>query len=397
MPRRYREPEITRSLTRNTDYYRSLFLAMSSKRLQVEQSQEVVAPSGTSLPRNSNLPLSKEASLVQEYLKESPSSARLLAAYRPSKEEEAPTKVLIEWKDFNPENPHLRLISKRINDLAVLLNKYSPKPPDFRVLDCLGYFEDERQSRFGFLFELPDGAQPLPPTSLHDILARGTKSLPNLGERFLISRKIATSVIRLLDCGWVHAALRSENILFFQTSSHGLNSPELTSPYLLGFTYSRPQDPNEITLEYSQENDTTHNLYRHPEIQRSNLIFPSLAKHIRFQQRHDLFSLGIILLEIGLWEQIETLWKPKYTPEKFLDKLLTVYVPHLGHKMGEIYRNIVWELLAGDGTQGSTEEVGSMTERGLNSTEMEVDEEVKAEVGHKSWADLTAQLEHCNA
>ena len=59
----------TRSLTRNTDYYRSLLLATSSKRLQVEQSQEVVAPSGTSLPRNSNLPLSKEASLVQEYLK----------------------------------------------------------------------------------------------------------------------------------------------------------------------------------------------------------------------------------------------------------------------------------------------------------------------------------------
>jgi hypothetical protein len=91
-----------------------------------------------------------------------------------------------------------------------------------------------------------------------------------------------------------------------------------------------------------------------------------------------LFSLGIILLEIGLWKQIETLWKPKYTPEEFLDKLLTVYVPHLGHKMGEIYRNIVWELLAGDGTQGSTEEVGSKTEKELNSTEMEGDEEVKA-------------------
>jgi hypothetical protein len=53
--------------------------------------------------------------------------------------------------------------------------------------------------------------------------------------------------------------------------------------------------------------------------------------------------------------------------------------------------------LAGDGTQGSTEEAGSKTEKELNSTEMEADEEVKAEVGQKSWADLIAKLEHCNA
>ncbi|KFY22789.1 hypothetical protein V493_06320 [Pseudogymnoascus sp. VKM F-4281 (FW-2241)] len=381
------------TITRSSSYYRDLLLATSSKQLLAAQSMDVVAPTGTSLPSRPDESLLKESSLVKDYTKNSPSSLRLLASY--SHPENPPTQVLIEWKDIDKTNPHLRLISKRVNDLAELLDERYPKPADFRVLDCLGYFEDENNSRFGFLFSLPPQAQPIPPSSLHDLLARGAKTLPHLGERFEIARMIATSIIRLLDCGWVHAALRSENVVFFQNSGKGPQSLALSSPFILGFTYSRPQDPNESTLEYSQSNDTTHDLYRHPDVQRSHLTKPSQTRHIRFQQRHDLFSLGIVLLEIGLWEQIETLWKPKYTPDKFFDKLLSVYVPALGHRMGEVYRDVVWELLAGNGTGG---QLGRGKKDPPCGDDEKGDDEVdESELGERGWADLIARLEACRA
>lgn len=268
---------------------------------------------------------------------------------------------MIEWKDFDRTNPHLRLISRRVEGLAQLLSSEAEKPISFRSLDCIGYFEDPDRPRYGLIFSpLPAMAQTTLPVSSHDILLRSSPGLlPHLGDRFRMAEKIATSVIRLHDCSWVHAALRSSYILFFYNTNDRLAnvSPEnihLNSPYVTGFTYSRPSDPAESTLEYSQlQQSSDHGLYRHPSIQRSNVAMfgnATSAEHVRFRQRHDLFSLGIILLGIGLWEQVVQLWKEKYTPEKFLEKLLTAYVPALGHKMGAIYRDVVWELLAGDGT-----------------------------------------------
>jgi hypothetical protein len=62
--------------------------------------------------------------------------------------------------------------------------------------------------------------------------------------------------------------------------------------------------------------------------------------------RHDYYSLGIVLLEIGLWDQITTMWKPKYTRQNFLEKLQSSYVPKLGPKMGAVYRDVVARLLS---------------------------------------------------
>ena len=179
----------------------------------------------------------------------------------------------------------MRLISARVNNLASVLAASSPKPTDLRVLDCLGYVEDDehRDPRFGYLFRLPEDARHSPPRSLFSLLARGPDALlPDLGDRFELARALAASVIRFHDCGWVHSELDFLNIVFFQhtqpptpptvapppsnpsdTSSaatttfaplppnHPISPSHLTitRPYLLGFIYARPSDHSEVTVE----------------------------------------------------------------------------------------------------------------------------------------------------
>jgi hypothetical protein len=140
-----------------------------------------------------------------------------------------------------------------------------------------------------------------------------------------------------------------------------------------------------------------HDIYRHPEIVKARGN-PGASDAIRLQQRHDLFSLGIILLEIGLWEQIKALWKEKYTPSAFLTKLLTGYVPRLGHKMGTIYRDVVSDLLNMHIEQHkSTAEVASFLS--MSRSEMPADEKKNQgkDLDELDWWNVVVRLEKCKA
>ncbi|MCJ1282089.1 hypothetical protein MMC26_001412 [Xylographa opegraphella] len=403
-----------------------LLLGVENKILRLEQNQQVFAPAGIVVAQLRKYSMLKPASQVSEYLKTSPSSIRTLAAYRDETPDAVASSVpvMLEWKDFQPTNPHLRLIADRVESLARLLGPECGKPFDFHVLDCLGYFEDSERHRYGFLFALPSAAQPILPLTLQDLLSRASPGiLPPLNERFRMAESIARSVVRLHDCGWVHAALRSSNVLFFHRQK-GNQSPSshsliLNHPYITGFTYSRPSDPTESTLEYSQLLDSSdHDLYRHPAIQRSNMARydrSNRMKHVRYQQRHDLFSLGVILLKIGLWEQIVQLWKKKYTPEAFLQKLLDVYVPALGHKVGTVYQDIVSELLVGDESSIAAKEIGQAPDSAdtgaIEEQDFKEEEIMQLNLGDENistsdedvesitspWASVIARLADCRA
>ena len=292
--------------------------------------------------------------------------------------------------------------------------------PDFRVLDCLGFVKDSTKEhpRFGYLFRLPDGAVAKPPTSLYDILSRGSDGLlPDLGDRFELAKVLAASVLRLHDCGWVHGGLDSANVAFFwykektpeQASSpttKELGSPfaevpayvpilaskapsiRITRPYLLGFTYSRPTDPAETTLEWTANPVPTaanpRSLYRHPCLHLQSPARPAFVQgggstSVARRQRLDLYSLGLILLEIGLWERLDAMWKPKYATNavEFVQKLLRVYVPRLSHRTGATYCGVVRAL--------------------LGDREWEDDNWQKGEMLEKDWAEIISGLAICRA
>ncbi|KUJ13130.1 uncharacterized protein LY89DRAFT_721898 [Mollisia scopiformis] len=254
-------------------------------------------------------------------------------------------RILIEWKEFDPKNPVRALIDRRVNRIAELLSTKTPKPTDFRVQDCLGFFEDDEFPRYGMIYRLPQSAS-REVVSLYNLLDRSEDPLlPDLGDKFKLAKILVTALLRLHDCGWVHGSFRSNNIIFLADEDES-EARHLRDPYIHGFTFSRPTDPSEITLEYSMTH-FEHDLYRHPQIAQfiSRKVLRDITDHQRFQTVHDLYALGIILLEIGLWRRINTLWKDKYTLARFHEKLVTAYVPRLGPKMGITYRDAVQRLL----------------------------------------------------
>ncbi|EMD61590.1 hypothetical protein COCSADRAFT_163025 [Bipolaris sorokiniana ND90Pr] len=103
--------------------------------------------------------------------------------------------------------------------------------------------------------------------------------------------------------GWLHREIKSESIVCF----HAEGQANIEEPFLSGFTLSRPENPREVS-EYDVS--TTSNLYRHPDYQ-----MPKPAQ--KFHRSYDVYSLGMILIEIGLWKQIRTVWKPGMDAKSF--------------------------------------------------------------------------------
>ena len=64
--------------------------------------------------------------------------------------------------------------------------------------------------RYGYLFEFPSNTVQQPPVTLHNLLSRGGphELLLDLGDRFTLARTLASSLLRLHECGWVHTSFR---------------------------------------------------------------------------------------------------------------------------------------------------------------------------------------------
>lgn len=203
------------------------------------------------------------------------------------------TPIFIEWKAIPPEDmtgDRGVEIENRIALLATLL--HAPKAPSFRSLFCLGYFEDVRGSRYGFLYSLPPEATPMvTPTSLFDLFhEEGFK--PSLSLRLRLALDISTTLLHLHATGWLHKGLRSDNILFFQTASQA--RPSLSLPYVMGYEYARFDSSQDITQKPPR--NIWHDIYRHPSAQGDS--------GISYNKTFDIYSLGLILLEIAQWKPL---------------------------------------------------------------------------------------------
>lgn len=186
-------------------------------------------------------------------------------------------------------------ILPRAENLAALLSL--PKDDTFRSLTCKGIVqEDEAVS---FVFNHPNPTNPSKPRSLLDLFSpsSGIKP-PSLTIRIKLALRIAQIIQSFHRVGWLHKNIRSENILFFPSSTeqepHQLS---LEDPILAGFSFARASSPTEISEQPSA--DPKRDIYRHP----AALGEPSES----FNATMDAYSLGTVLLEIAEWRALRQL------------------------------------------------------------------------------------------
>ncbi|KAF3923304.1 hypothetical protein ABW21_db0202687 [Orbilia brochopaga] len=236
--------------------------------------------------------------------------------------------VWVEWKTYMAQGLDSlppAYVEDRVRKLAALLRN-DQKPREFRVPDCLGYVHQPDRERFGYVFRWPKAAGDSSekedlrltagnrPISLHSLL-RSLEYPPPLGSRIATMRCVATSIWYLHATNWLHKGLQSENIILKSTSEAAVNHRLLGDPYLSGFEYSRPAEAGERT-ERPTANSLYRELYRHPYAQfdfprESTSIGHNMGggsgKRRGFRKIFDVYALGVVLLEVALWEPVHAL------------------------------------------------------------------------------------------
>ncbi|KAI1802549.1 prion-inhibition and propagation-domain-containing protein [Daldinia bambusicola] len=199
--------------------------------------------------------------------------------------------VWIEWKCYDVESSdsYCRFIERRIEHLTTLLLKNPDNPEKLHLPAARGYVHDPASARFGLVFESPTSTSISVPESLYARLQIVSK--PSLTTRIEMALRLTTSLEYLHVAKWLHKGLRSDNILFLTSSSSNW-----TPLCLSGFDYSRPSgDRTELPTKRGE-----HDLYRHPEVQ---FDVPRDGEY-GYEEKHDVYSLGVVLMEIGLWQPI---------------------------------------------------------------------------------------------
>ena len=211
--------------------------------------------------------------------------------------------VWIEWRtmenvlDGSMEGKESRL---RTAVLAQMLSK--SKPRDLFAPTCLGLVDDRKQnSRFGWIFRMPEGSHKgTSLKSLHSMLGQRV-SKPTLAQRISLSWKLASSLSHLHTANWLHKGIHSGSVIFCSENEEC----DIEHPILSGFEYSRPQS-NKTT---SRSLDPRWDIYRWPKIQNEA---PTAAGS---RKTYDIYSLGLVLLEIAHWEPLNKLMCLKRWPQ----------------------------------------------------------------------------------
>ena len=242
--------------------------------------------------------------------------------------------ILVEYKTYetratkgsDKDKVETRILQQRVQTLADILQ--TPGTPDFHTLRCRRWFHQPDDTRFGLVFEYPERCNKF--MSLRDLLnSPASRSRPTLAQRYSIVGTVGEALLKWhISANWVHGGIASHNIYFFKPT----DSPnyDYSKPYLCGFEFSRPSDG--ISFSPYVEN-FEQNVYRHPSRQGPPTEYQ--------KKRHDLYSYGILLLEVGMWKLVRHFFdatqKDDLAPKDMEDIIKANASQRLGHYMGAAY------------------------------------------------------------
>lgn len=273
-----------------------------------------------------------------------------------------PEKVLVEYKqyggdpnDIDPDDIDIESdpqTEERVHQLASLLS--SAGTHGLHTLEFRGLIHQTEAKRYAFLFNFPpSSSSDRVPTSLYSLMSMHTTLRMSLPQRFRVAKDAVTAVSAFHADGWVHKSIRSHSIVFFPTITGNSSSSPMQNEvtfgecYLVDFEFARPESAQ---TQYTFDNHLEKILYRHPERQGP----PTVS----FRKIHDIYALGVVLLEIGVWQTALSIYqqahkklKPGVTmsPRGIQNLFVEIAKRQLPHHMGPAYRDAVVKCLLGTG------------------------------------------------
>ncbi len=194
--------------------------------------------------------------------------------------------VLIEKKD-----PSKTDVSGVREIVSCLTNQANSSLSSRGILNCLGYRNEPEAE---LVFEIPTDLtemQTLENLVTADQELAGARARP-LDYRFRLARGIAEAVLSVHALKRVHKNIRTSNILLLKPKDSDIM--QMGNPFLIDWAMLRSTDmPSSMAGEQNWLKD----IYRHPRRQ-------GLQPEQRYNMGHDIYSLGVCLLEIGLWEPL---------------------------------------------------------------------------------------------
>ena len=248
-------------------------------------------------------------------------------------------RVLTEWHEFGSgwDGHRMKIARERLTKLALICHR-AKNPEGLRILECCGFTEDKNKNAFGMFSALPRDFNPTKPlVSLEDLLA--TDKRPSVAARLRLARQLASSLYSFHLVGWFHKSYSSKNVAFFHDSNKNL---ALDRPIMLGFKLSRPEDAPNLSYKVAPRTDE---LFLHPAVRDdSKMTGPNYGR------RYDIYSLGVLLYEIGTWKSVTHQYGDVtyLTPEEFKAKLVAKAASNLPFYLGTRYRDIVIRCLLGE-------------------------------------------------
>lgn len=295
---------------------------------------------------------------VADYVDEWESTTRMIVEYREY------SSSLVQATEMN-NTKALQELKAPIRNLAWLLRSSSLSDANagglnestnqsMFTLECVGYIDQPDEHQTIFLYQPPRSVasqnQISKITTLHDLVESGNCQF-SLGHRFFMAYALATTILYVHGSGWVHKNISSHGVTVFPlrnpvaSVSSGRDFDHV--PYLTGWGFARPELGG---TELLQDFEVEPNFYRHPARQGN----PGSA----FTKEHDIYALGVILLEIGLWKTISELFakqiriaedRQELPPKETIRKwLLDLANASLAERMGKKYTSAVLACLSGE-------------------------------------------------
>lgn len=288
--------------------------------------------------------------------------------------------VYVEWLDYSGLDHDQEQIARgRIHALCHILD--TEKPNALQTLRFLGYVQNDRDTHIGIVSRVDDQRQNL--VSLHSVLStRGDKmplgrALPftrlTLGQRFSLALQLSNVFLELHTARWLHRGFSSYSVLL-QDSSFGV---DVNKTVVCGFQYARPASNAQVSLPLGHADLSQRLRYLHPDVRHGlegSLDYP--VGYTRYQAQHDVFSLGIVLLEIGFGRTLDHILEPDKFQEadsdKFVGSLRSAAKDSLAFLMGQKYADIVHHCLGGRGSHLLAPEDSSHRSNGEHDNVLEL-------------------------